>query len=147
MRPRAAVGSTIPPIRTRLAAQFLALHRDLLALRREDPVFSAQRADLIDGAVLANEAFVLRCANLDGAVRLLIVNLGADLDLGCAPEPLLAPPRDSSWQVLWSSESPKYGGRGSRAFAASAWWITGHSAVVLDAHPIAERPPGAHSRG
>jgi maltooligosyltrehalose trehalohydrolase len=135
------------PAESRRAPHFVALHRDLLALRRTDPVFSTQRSDLIDGAVLANEAFVLRCANLEGAVRLLIVNLGADLDLTGAPEPLLAPPRDSSWRVLWSSESPRYGGRGARAFAATAWWITGHSAVVLDAHPIAERPPGAHSRG
>src|SRR6185295_3712545 len=36
----------------------LALHCDLLKLRREDPVFRLQRADHLHGAVLGPEAFV-----------------------------------------------------------------------------------------
>jgi maltooligosyltrehalose trehalohydrolase len=35
--------------RTSHAAVY-ALHRDLLRLRREDPVFASQRSDLMDGA-------------------------------------------------------------------------------------------------
>ena len=45
--------------------------------------------------------------------RLLVVNLGCDLDLTPVPEPLLAPPADSRWVVQWSSEAPGYGGGGT----------------------------------
>ena len=75
-----------------------ALHRDLLRLRRRDPVFRAQRPHGVDGAVLGPEAFVLRffgergTERDGGADRLLVVNLGVDLALDPAPEPLLAPP-------------------------------------------------------
>jgi maltooligosyltrehalose trehalohydrolase len=41
-------------------SQTYALHRDLLRLRREDPVISRQGADGIDGAVLSQECFVIR---------------------------------------------------------------------------------------
>ncbi len=36
------------------------LHRDLLKLRREEPVFRAQKRHGVDGAVLSSEAFLLR---------------------------------------------------------------------------------------
>ena len=36
------------------------LHQDLLRLRREDPVFRSQQPEGVDGAVLGEEAFVLR---------------------------------------------------------------------------------------
>ncbi len=70
------------------------LHRDLLKLRREEPAFRAQKRRGVDGAVLSSEAFVLRFFGGEGAAgdeRLLIVNLGIDLHLDPAPEPLLAP--------------------------------------------------------
>ena len=56
-----------------------ALHCDLLRLRREDPVFASQRSDRLHGAVLAAEAFVLRYFGEAGDDRLLLVNLGRDL--------------------------------------------------------------------
>jgi maltooligosyltrehalose trehalohydrolase len=90
-----------------------ALHRDLLQLRREDPVFRAQRHCGVDGAVLAPHAFVLRFFATDGADRLLIVNLGRDLHYNPAPEPLLAPPEGQTWGIHWSSEDPRYGGQGT----------------------------------
>src|SRR5262252_2595893 len=68
------------------------LYADLLRLRRMDPVLSAQRPRGLDGAVLGREAFVLRFFGHEGPDRLLLVNLGADLVLDPAPEPLLAPP-------------------------------------------------------
>ena len=64
-------------------AEAFALHRDLLRLRRDDPVFSAQRPGGLDGAVLAPEAFVLRYFGEHGDDRLLVVNLGPD----AAPRP------------------------------------------------------------
>ena len=90
-------------------------HRDLLRLRREDPVFRLQNPGGVDGAVLGPEALVLRWFGPRGDDRLLVVNLGAELRLEIAPEPLLAPPAGKCWQVLWSSEDARYGGGGTPA--------------------------------
>lgn len=73
-------------------ADIYALHCDLLRLRRQDPVFRNQRPGGVDGAVLSASAFVLRFFADDDRDRLLVVNLGRDLHLHPAPEPLLAPP-------------------------------------------------------
>ena len=67
----------------------------------------------VDGAVLSSEAFLLRFFGEQRDDRLLLVNLGANLHLDPAPEPLLAPPDGSEWTTLWSSENPKYGGIGT----------------------------------
>jgi maltooligosyltrehalose trehalohydrolase len=112
-------------------ALIYALHRDLLELRRTDPVFG-QRPCRVDGAALTDEAWMLRFFSSNGADRLLIVNLGRDLLLGPTPEPLLAPVEGHAWQLLWSSEAPGYGGSGSPAQdAAGDWLISGQSATVL----------------
>jgi maltooligosyltrehalose trehalohydrolase len=111
------------------------LHRDLLKLRREEPVFRAQSRGGVDGAVLSPQAFVLRFfGDQDDARqhRLLLVNLGIDCHLDPAPEPLLAPPADSEWTTQWSSEDPKYGGIGTPApDTEQNWRIPGHAAVLL----------------
>jgi maltooligosyltrehalose trehalohydrolase len=108
-----------------------ALHRDLIALRREDPVFG-RRPCRVDGAVLADETWMLRFFAEDGADRLLIVNIGSDLHLDPAPEPLLAPVADHGWTVHWSSESPYYGGAGTApVYGDENWRIPGNAAVVL----------------
>jgi maltooligosyltrehalose trehalohydrolase len=109
-----------------------ALYRDLLELRRTDPVLRRQGADGLDGAVLAAEAFCLRWAAPDERDRLLLVNLGPDLDLPSVAEPLLAPPARASWTVAWSSEDPRYGGGGTPAFDdARGLAVAGHSALLL----------------
>lgn len=117
-----------------------ALHRELLRLRRQDPVFSAQRADRLDGAVLAGEAFVLRWFGSGGDDRLLLVNLGRDLSLCPVPEPLLAPPCGMQWAVLWSSEDPLYGGGGTPPLEVpgAGWRIPGHAAVALRPEKISD---------
>ena len=113
-------------------AKIYALHRDLLRLRRKEPVFRVQRRGGMDGAVLGAEAFVLRFFGADCDDRLLMVNLGRDLNLSPAPEPLLAPPKNKSWEILWSSEDPRYGGSGTAPLEAKGYWhIPGHAAVVL----------------
>ncbi len=109
----------------------LALHRDLLRLRREDPVFRVQQCRSVDGAVLDAEAFVLRYFEREGDDRLLIVNLGRDLDYRPAPEPLLAPPQNKQWEMVWSSEDLKYGGSGAMPVESGGRWrIPGQAAVV-----------------
>jgi maltooligosyltrehalose trehalohydrolase len=86
----------------------------------------------VDGAVLATNIFVLRYFVEAGLDRLLVVNLGADLHLVHAPEPLLAPAEERSWQVLWSSEDPAYGGSGRvHPDAEDGWRIQAESAIVL----------------
>jgi maltooligosyltrehalose trehalohydrolase len=109
-----------------------ALHRDLLTLRRTDPVINAQRPDGVDGAVLADGVFVLRFFAGDGNDRLLLVNLGVDCSLTPVPEPLLASPVGSSWRLLWSSEDPRYGGIGAAPSEdESRWFIPGKAAFLL----------------
>jgi maltooligosyltrehalose trehalohydrolase len=109
-----------------------ARHRDLLRLRREDPVFRAPRRGGLDGAVLGPEALVLRFFGTSGDDRLLLVNLGRDLHLYLAPEPLLAPHEGRRWQLLWSSEDPTYEGGGTAPLEDEEHWhIPGHAAVVL----------------
>lgn len=113
-------------------AAVYALHRDLLKLRRVDPVFRMQRSRTLEGAVLDTEAFVLRFFAEDGADRLLVINFGRDLHFAPAPEPLLAPPLNRCWRTLWSSEDPRYGGSGTPALDTDEGWrIPGHAAVVL----------------
>ncbi len=108
------------------------LHRDLLQLPSEEPVFRARRQRGLDGAVLSSEAFVLRYFGDEGDDRLLLVSLDVDLHLDPAPEPLLAPPAKSEWIILWSSEDAKYGGIGTPPLDTEQnWQIPGHAAVVL----------------
>jgi maltooligosyltrehalose trehalohydrolase len=108
------------------------LHRDLLALRRDDPSFRAQRPRGVDGAVLGPDAFLLRFFAADGMDRLLLVNLGRDLDLAPTPEPLLTPPEECTWAVRWSSEAPRYGGCGTAPVDRSGvFHLQGEAAVVL----------------
>jgi maltooligosyltrehalose trehalohydrolase len=113
-------------------APLWALHRDLLRLRRDDPVFAAQRTDILHGAVLGPEAFVLRWLGPDADDRLLVVNLGRAVDLHPAPEPLLAPPRAGAWRTLWSTDALCYGGPGEQTLdTEDNWHLPGHAAYVL----------------
>lgn len=111
-----------------------SLYRDLLMLRRNDPVLrSARIRHSFDGAVLGSEAFVIRFFGSDCSDRLLIINFGADLHLSPSPEPLLAPPEGAKWTILWSSENVKYGGSGMPEpdDDKSGWFVSGHSAILL----------------
>jgi maltooligosyltrehalose trehalohydrolase len=117
-------------------AEAYQLHKDLIALRREDAVFSDPRYRALDGAVLSAEAFVLRYFSEWNGHRLLVVNLGTDLYLCPSPEPLLAPLSGKSWNVIWSSEDPKYGGLGTfPPNAEDNWRIPGNSAVAFSSEP------------
>jgi maltooligosyltrehalose trehalohydrolase len=120
------------------------MHRDLLRLRCEDPVFSAQTQGGVDGAVLADACLMLRFFGDTGIDRLLLVNFGADLHLDPAPEPLLAPPEGMRWQTLWSSEDPRYGGTGTPDLdSEDNWRIPGHAAVALYPAPTEEEKHGS----
>lgn len=113
-----------------------ALHQDLLKLRREDPVFRRQRADLIDAIRLTDDALLLRYFSHDGDDRLVIVNFGGDAWLSPSPQPLLAAPIDHGWKLLWTSEHPRYGG-GCMPWLETdeGWRLPAETAVVLQAVP------------
>jgi maltooligosyltrehalose trehalohydrolase len=114
----------------------VALHRDLLRLRREDAVFAQQRRGANDGAVHGPEAFLLRFFGEGGNDRLLLVNLGRDLVRRSIPDPLVAPPKGREWGLLWSSEDPAYGGGGTPEIETKERWrLPGHATVVLAAAP------------
>lgn len=114
------------------------MHGDLLCRRREDPVLSAQRPRGLDGAVLGGEAFVLRFFGNEDDDRLLLVNLGADLALDPAPQPLLAPPADMLWRIAWSSEDVRYGGAGvAPVETRQNWRLPAQAAVLLEPQPAA----------
>ena len=119
------------------------MHRDLLRLRREDPVFSVQTPGAVDGAVLADACLLLRFFGQAGIDRLLLVNFGADLHLDPAPEPLIAPPEGMRWQILWSSEDPRYGGTGTPGLdSEDNWRIPGHAAAALRPTPTEQESHG-----
>jgi maltooligosyltrehalose trehalohydrolase len=109
------------------------MHRDLLRIRREDRVIANGQKAGVDGAVLDSDAFVLRFFGEDNDDRLLLVNLGRDLSLSPAPEPLLAPPEDALWGIKWSSESTCYGGCGTIPLQTDGEWeLSAESAVLLE---------------
>ncbi|MCC2641394.1 MAG: 1,4-alpha-glucan branching protein [Nitrospira sp.] len=123
-------------------AECLGLHRDLLRVRREDPVIARQARELVDGAVIGPAAFLLRYAGQDGDDRLLLVNLGADVNLRPAPEPLLAPPVSRSWSLAWSSDDSRYGGPGViEPLTKEGWMLPAESAAFY-----ATRPDGTIGR-
>jgi maltooligosyltrehalose trehalohydrolase len=120
-------------------AQVYALTRDLLKLRRDEPVLKrVQRRGDIDGAVLGPAAFVLRYFGESGDDRLLLVNFGIDLRLDPAPEPLLAPAQDKCWGLMWSSEDPKYGGAGTPRpdTENEGWHLPGRCAMFVRPIPV-----------
>ncbi|HXJ24027.1 MAG TPA: malto-oligosyltrehalose trehalohydrolase [Polyangia bacterium] len=113
----------------------LALHRDLLRLRREDPAFAAADRRSLQGAIVERDALALRFFCQAGD-RLLVANLGRDLTLGSVAEPLLAPPAQARWRTLWSSEDPRYGGQGTGPVESDrGFHFPGQAAVVLAPEP------------
>jgi len=112
------------------------LHIDLLKLRREDSRLRQQSSGGIDGAVLGPAIFALRYFSANNDDRLLLVNFGESHVLHPASEPLLAPPEGCRWEILWTSESPRYGATDSGAVTTSEpWALPAESAVVLKPVP------------
>jgi maltooligosyltrehalose trehalohydrolase len=113
----------LDPEERKRASPTRELVRDLLTLRRDDPTF--RRQTRIDGAVLGDRAFLLRFGLGTAEERTVVVNLGGDLDFNDLAEPLVAPPRGKRWELLLSTEDPRYGGCGNSAYAPA------QSAIVL----------------
>jgi maltooligosyltrehalose trehalohydrolase len=119
-------------------AETLLLHRDLLRLRKDDPIFSRQDATMLEGSIIGADAFLVRWCDAEYEDRLMLVNLGRDFSWQPVAEPLMAPPPGRAWKLLWSSDDPRYGGSGTAVLNTKQWHVPGHAAVVL--HSAARVP-------
>ena len=99
------------------------LQIDLLKLRREDSRLRQQSSGGIDGAVLGPASFVLRYFSKENDDRLLLVNFEESRALYPASEPLLAPPANCRWEILWTSDSLRYGGSDAAAITNEQHWL------------------------
>jgi maltooligosyltrehalose trehalohydrolase len=119
--------------RDRHAAAF-ALHRDLIRLRRNDPVFRELQRNF-DGAVLTARAFLFRFFSAEHGDRLLLINFGSLTRVDPAPEPLLAPPEDCDWKLRWCSEELEYGGCGTAPinWKEDNWLLPAKAALLFTA--------------
>jgi maltooligosyltrehalose trehalohydrolase len=102
----------------------VALHRELIALRRSHLALSQRSGARIDGAVLAEAALALRYSmEQPEHDRLLLANWGRDIVMDVLPEPLLAPPDGHHWVARWSSEHPDFNGAGRVPVDLDEVWI------------------------
>ena len=113
------------------AQRFWQLHADLLRVRREDATIALQGSGALDGATLDERALVVRFFGPRNDDRLLVVNLGEELDLVARAEPLVAPPAGASWTLLWSSEATPYGGSGTPVWTEVRWIVPREAALLL----------------
>jgi maltooligosyltrehalose trehalohydrolase len=113
-----------------------ALHASLLQLRTSEAAFRLHDRHDVDGAVLGPQAFVLRfferSAQRFENDRLLLINLGGQLDMPIVPEPLLAAPVECRWSTVWSSDDSAFGGPGVFPVVRLAGWaLPPECAIVL----------------
>ncbi len=114
----------------------ITLHRDLLKLRRSDPVLArlGTRDVEVESAAPTSGLVLIRYSAAAGH-RLIIVNLSHDV-LSSMNDALFAPPPKHQWQPMWHSEHPDYGGGGAPGFVETGrWLIRGGSATILGAAP------------
>jgi maltooligosyltrehalose trehalohydrolase len=110
---------------------FYQLHKDLIRIRKKIITPFVLENKSYDGAVLSDNCFLLRYF-LDDNDWLTIFNIGKDLHLNPAPEPLLAPPENKEWDIYWSTEESDYLGYGTPAYETEEnWRITGYSAAIF----------------
>ena len=113
------------------------LHKDLLRLRREEPALAPRDERWFDGAVLSEQAFLLRYFGDERARRSAAAGQFGHrrADLRPLPEPLLAAPAGMKWAIRWSSEDIAMAGAGRRS-----WNCTGIGSCW------ARRPCGSRRR-
>jgi maltooligosyltrehalose trehalohydrolase len=112
----------------------VALHRDLLRLRRSEAALRSQAPRGVDGAVLSESAFVIRFFGGGRDDRLLLVNLGPCAHLDPMAEPLIAPLCPGThWLTVFSTEDPVYGGWGTPPIdtADDGWRLPAECAALL----------------
>ncbi len=110
----------------------ISLHRDLLRLRKNDSIFSGCERSHLDGEVISEQCFLIRLFGVDGDDRVLLVNLGRELQVSPRPFPLLVPPAGREWKLIWSSQEFSYGGVGMPELEWDGIFkIPGETTIVL----------------
>lgn len=126
--------------RERNAATY-QLFKDLLKIRRDDPVLGRRPLPRVDGATLNDQSFLLRWRDSDTGDRLLLVNLGAQIEPRPWAEPLLAPPLQHRWRLAWCSDALAYGGMGIvNPLHETGWQCAAESAAFFLAEPVWTAP-------
>ncbi len=73
----------------------------------------------------------------DGTDRLVLVNFGPDLLFAPVPEPLLAPPRQQEWKMIFSTDDLEYGGAGTPEVRLDQGWrVPAEAALVFASEPL-----------
>ena len=122
--------SKLDPAERERNVEAVALHTDLIAIKRGDPVIGRSETR-VDGSAVSPELLVLRYFGGVAGDRLLVVNLGCDIELAPISEPLLAPPA-GAWTLSWSSEFVRYGGNGTPTiYEDGRWRLPGEAAVLM----------------
>ena len=126
----------------RLHSGAVALHRDLLRMRRSEAAFRRQTRGAVDGAVLSDHAFILRFfTEAPDDERLLVVNLAEGFLRNSIADPLAAPPAARRWRLDWSSDDVSYGGPGVEdLWQGGRWNVSAGCAYLLRPARIVERP-------
>ncbi len=92
-------------------AHTLTLYHDLLALRRNLPILRHRRRQEVQSAAVDSDAIALRYSPPGSLESLLIlVNLKGTLDLALSAQAITTPPPNQTWQLLLSTDDPRYGG-------------------------------------
>jgi maltooligosyltrehalose trehalohydrolase len=107
------------------------LHKDLIALRRSDPVINGRERHFLDGAVYGPHLLILRYFGLEsGNDRLAVFNFDRDQVISPAPP-------DRTWEIIFSSEDPQYAGQGAPAIHFDERLrVAGYSATVFKSSPV-----------
>lgn len=113
-------------------AGVLALHRELIALRKSSALFHRPGRHQFEAAALDTQALVLRWHGEGEPDRLLIFNVGHDRSFFPCSEPLLAPQPGSRWSLVLSSQESRFGGRGATfSDGTGPWQLQGQAAALL----------------
>ncbi len=104
-------------------AQILTLYRDLLQLRRDVKHFTSRQGSrgFFHSATVDRDAIALRYGNAESEATLgnpvaldqellVITNLQGNLKLALTESNLTRPPQGYIWQLLLSTDDPRYGG-------------------------------------
>ena len=89
----------------------LALYQALLALRRSEPALAPRGREGLTAAAIGDRALALRRTGADGAVMLVLVNLGAALHARLTDRAETRPPDGHAWRLVLATEEARFGGQ------------------------------------
>ncbi|MBV9774877.1 MAG: glycogen debranching protein GlgX [Gemmatimonadetes bacterium] len=113
----------------------LALYRELLKLRREEPALRERGRDSFRALALGETGVALRRQAAGGETLLLVASLSGPLRVDTAAHGETVAPADGGWELLLSTEEARFGGVGEGEVARlgedGTLELAGPGAVVL----------------